>query len=178
MYFLLFVVIFISIDLNSAQSFNATAFCTNINGHGYYPYQNSYNCSQYVKCYSYDGTSTLGWVYTCPGTTLFNATASFCQDGYTCIPPPSTTSTSTVSTSTSTTSSTTTVSTTTINPPPFNATAFCSTQTRGYFRYPTGCSKYIYCYTYDTTMLGLVLTCLGTTAFNPAFGYCMDGYKC
>ena len=178
MYFLLFLIISISITSSSAQSFNASAFCTSINGNGLYPYQNSYNCSQYVKCYSYDGTSILGNIYTCLGTTLFNPTLSYCQDGYTCIPP-STTTTTTQSTTTSTTSTTTTVSTTTLNPPPFNATAFCSTQMRGYFPYPTGCIKYVYCYTYDgTSMLGSVFSCLGTTKFDPTYRYCVDGYTC
>ena len=178
MYFLLFLIVFTSIDSNSAQSFNATVFCTNINGNGFYPYQNSNNCSQYVKCYSYDGTNILGWVYTCPGTTLFNPTASYCQNGYTCIPPSTTTST-TQTTTTSTTSTTTTMSTTTKNPPTFNATAFCSTQIRGYYPYPTGCVNYINCYSYDgITMLGSVLSCLGTTAFNPTSRFCVDGFTC
>ncbi|CAG9801311.1 unnamed protein product [Chironomus riparius] len=176
MYFLLFLIVFTSIDSNSAQSFNATAFCTSINGNGLYPYENSYNCSQYVKCYSYDGTRILGWVYKCPGTTLFNPIASYCQDAYTCIPPSTTTST-TQSTTTSTTSITMTMSTTTKNPPPFNATAFCSTQNRGYYPYPTGCVKYINCYFYDgITMLGSVLTCLGTTAFNPTSSTLANSY--
>lgn len=178
MYFLIFLVTFIFVDLSSAQSFNATAFCTGINGNGFYPYQNSYNCSQYIKCYSYNGVTTLGWIYTCMGTTLFNPAVSYCQDGYTCIPPSTTTST-TQSSTTTTTVTTTTVPTTTINPPPFNATAFCSTQIHGYYPYPTGCVQYINCYSYDgVTMLGSVLWCQGTTRFNPTTRYCVDGFTC
>ena len=162
----------------SAQSFNATAFCSNINSNGLFPYQNSPNCSKYVKCYQFNG-NFLGTVLICQGTTLFNPSASLCQDGYTCIPPSSTTTT-TGTTSTTSTVSTSTVLTTTVKPP-FNATAFCSTLPAGavgYHPYPTGCGKYVYCYSFNSQIHGVVLTCLGTTAFDPAYNLCVDGTTC
>ncbi|KAG5675250.1 hypothetical protein PVAND_005165 [Polypedilum vanderplanki] len=160
-----------------------------------YPYGT--DCTQYVKCYPYNGVMT-GALYTCVGTTLFNATALLCQAGYVC-PAATTSSTITTTSSTSTMTSTTTTPTTTTSTTlptttttmsttttttassTFNAATYCASQPFGYQPYVpdlTNCIKYIYCFPYNGVMTGAVYECQGTTRFDPMLLYCSSTYSC
>ena len=70
------------ITVATITSANATAWCQN-KAPGRYAQPGDKTCTNYVYCYLNGGT--MGWVYSCFGTTLFNPLTSSCQPGYPCV---------------------------------------------------------------------------------------------
>ncbi|KAG5675247.1 hypothetical protein PVAND_005162 [Polypedilum vanderplanki] len=99
--------------------------------------------------------------------------------------PTTSTSTSSTSTSTSSTSSTSTVSTSTVKATTplssFNPSTFCASRMAGNYAHPsysTGCTYYVKCYFFNSTMHGATYPCQGTAFFNPMIGMCDANYSC
>jgi hypothetical protein len=154
-----FVLIFTILNKFSF-ALDATAWCsTKLNG--LYSNPEVTDCTQYVKCYPYNG-NMIGAVYNCIGTTLFNPQVSYCEPGYVCGAQTSTVQTTTASSA-------------------FNANNWCATQNKGYHAYPvdsTNCIDFVYCYLSNGVMMGNVYSCTGSTRFNPTALYCQPGYSC
>lgn len=66
----------------TVTSATATAWCQT-KALGRYAQPGDKTCTNYVYCYLNGGT--MGWVYSCIGTTLFNPATGTCQVGYVCV---------------------------------------------------------------------------------------------
>ena len=89
-----------TLSTTTKAPFNATAFCSGLTN-GYHPHPESADCTQYVLCLS-NGLSMIGTIYTCMPSAFFNPTLLFCQIGYICVPPTTTTTVSSTVPSTTT----------------------------------------------------------------------------